>query len=121
MPRIYDHGPKGIGDLSKRVTFQRKIKGTDVSNQHKPLGWANVPNNPTVYAYVEENSGTEVFQADQLNGITVANIYIRHRDDLTIQDRVVYNGKNYDIHAITEWDGRKNLLKLTCESGGQYK
>jgi SPP1 family predicted phage head-tail adaptor len=112
--------PKGIGSFDKRVTFQQKIVGTDASNQEKPLGWENIPSNATVWAHVEENSGSEVFQADQLHGLTVATIFIRYRTDLSIQNRAVYNGKNYDIHAITEWGGRRNYLKLTCESGGHY-
>jgi SPP1 family predicted phage head-tail adaptor len=112
--------PKGIGSFDKRVTFQQKIVGTDASNQEKPLGWENIPSNATVWAHVEENSGSEVFQADQLHGLTVASIFIRYRTDLSIQNRVVYNGKNYDIHAITEHGGRRNYLKLTCESGGHY-
>jgi SPP1 family predicted phage head-tail adaptor len=113
-------GAKGIGSFDRRVTFQQRIVGTDASNQHKPLGWENIPNNATTWAHVEENSGSEVFQADQLSGLTVANIFIRYRTDLSVQNRVIYNGKEYDIHAITEI-GRRKHLKLHCESGGHYK
>jgi SPP1 family predicted phage head-tail adaptor len=110
---------EAIGKMDKRITFQRPVFGSDASNQRKITGWENVPSNPTVWANVNERSGTEVYQADQLTGVTVAEITIRWRNDLAITYRAVYNSKNYDIQAIIE-SGRKKFMKLTCESGGQY-
>lgn len=109
-----------IGRLDRRITIQKKIFGTDASNQHLVTGWEDIETNPEVWANVEEKSGTEVFQADQLVGLTVAQFTIRYRTDVTIQNRIVYNSKYYDIQAILEI-GRKRFLKITCESGGQYK
>jgi SPP1 family predicted phage head-tail adaptor len=108
-----------IGRMDKRITFQQKVYGTDASNQRKVTGWENIDTAPTVWAEIIERSGVEVLQADQLNGLTIAEIRIRHRTDLTIENRAVYNDKNYDIQAILEM-GRKKYLRLICESGGQY-
>lgn len=109
-----------IGLLDKRITFQKKVYSTDASNQRKITGWVNLETNPTVWANVEEKSGQEVFQSDQLVGVTVATITVRFRTDITIEHRVSYDGKYYDIQAILD-PGRSRFLKLTCESGGQYK
>jgi len=103
--------------MDRRVTFQEAIYGTDESNQHKITGWQNVTE---VQANVVEPSGTEMFQGNQLVAVTSTSFTIRYRTDVTEQNRVVYNSKYYDIHAILEI-GRKRFLKLTCESGGQYK
>jgi SPP1 family predicted phage head-tail adaptor len=108
-----------IGRMDKRITFQQKVYGTDASNQRKVTGWESIDTTPTVWADLYERSGLEVLQADQLNGLTVAEFRIRYRADLTIENRVVYNDKNYDIQAILEF-GRKKYLRLICESGGQY-
>lgn len=109
-----------IGKLDRRITIQKKITTTDASNQHLTTGWEDIATNPEVWAEVEEKSGSEVFQADQLVGLTVAHFTIRHRTDVTIQNRIVYNSKYYDIQALLEV-GRKRFLKIVCESGGQYK
>jgi SPP1 family predicted phage head-tail adaptor len=111
--------PNVIGKMDKRVTFQQKVYGTDVSNQRRVTGWENISSNATVYAEVIERSGSEVLQADQLVGLTAAEIRVRFRTDLTIENRVVYNGKYYDIHALIE-HGRKEYLRIISESGGQY-
>jgi SPP1 family predicted phage head-tail adaptor len=113
-------GISAIGNLDKRITFQQKVYGSpDGSNQRKVTGWENIDSSPTVWAELYEKSGTEILQADQLNGLTMAEFRIRFRTDLTIENRVVYNDKNYDIQAILEM-GRRKYLRLICESGGQY-
>ena len=109
-----------IGKLDRRITIQRKVLGSDASNQRKITGWTDIATYPEVWANVDEKSGSEVFQADQLVGLTVANFTIRYRTDVTIENRIVYNSKYYDIQAILDV-GRKRFLRLTCESGGQYK
>ena len=106
--------------MDRRITFQEAIYGTDESNQHKITGWQDIESIPEVSANVIEPTGTEVFQGDQMVAVMTTSFTIRYRTDITVQNRVVYNSKYYDIHAILEI-GRKRFLKLTCESGGQYK
>lgn len=72
-----------------------------------------------MYAQVDELSGQEVIQAQQLTGLETASFLIRHRSDLTIENRIVYDGTYWDIHAIHQV-GRKRFLKIVAESGGQY-
>lgn len=109
-----------IGRLDKRVTFQQKIFTTDASNQHKVTGWEDVATNPEVWAQVDYKSGSEDFQSDQLVAVKMASIGIRYRTDLTTENRVLVGSEIYDILTIIEV-GRKRYLRLTCESGGQYK
>jgi SPP1 family predicted phage head-tail adaptor len=108
-----------IGQLDRRITIQRKVIGSDVSNQHNVLDWENIPCNPVTWAYVNEKSGQEVFQADQLVGVTACDFIIRFRRDVDIEHRILYNSKVYNIQAILEI-GRREFLRITCESGGQY-
>lgn len=109
-----------IGRMDKRVTFQQKIFSTDASNQHKVTGWEDIATTPTVWANVEYKSGSENFQSDQLVAVKIASIGIRYRTDLTTENRVLVGDEIFDILTIIEV-GRKRFLRLTCESGGQYK
>jgi len=109
-----------VGALDRLITFEQAIYGTDESNQHKITGWEDIDSYPEVYAKVVEPTGMETFQGDQMVAVTTTSFTIRYRTDVTVQNRVVYNSKYYDIHAILEI-GRRRFLKLTCESGGQYK
>jgi SPP1 family predicted phage head-tail adaptor len=109
-----------IGKMDKRVTFQEKIFSTDASNQHKITGWQDIDDTPTVWANVEYKTGSEPFQSDQLVAVKTASINIRHRTDLKTENRAIVDNEIFDIMAIIPI-GRKRFLKLSCESGGQYK
>lgn len=109
-----------VGRMDKRVTFEKKIFGTDESNQHKVTGWEDIVSNPTVWANVEYKSGSENFESDQLVAVKMASITVRYRTDLTAENRVIVGTEIFNIHTVLEV-GRKRFLKLTCESGGQYK
>jgi SPP1 family predicted phage head-tail adaptor len=110
---------ENIAAMDRLITIQRPTFGTDASNQKKITAWANISTNPTVWANVDEKTGTEVTESEQIVGITQAVFTIRHRTDLTVEDRVVYNSKNYNIHAIVDV-GRNRFLRLISESGGHY-
>lgn len=109
-----------IGTMDKKITFQKKIFGTDESNQHKVIGWENITTNPIVWACVEYRNGAEPFQADQLVAVKTAKITVRFREDLSTENRGIIGTEIFDIHAIIEV-GRKRFTELSCESGGQYK
>ena len=108
-----------IGKMDRKILFQKKILGTDASNQQKVTGWENIDSSPRAWAKVDENSGTEVNQADQLVGVKSTTFTIRYRDDVTIENRIVYNGGNYDIHTLLQLS-RKRFLKIIATGGGQY-
>lgn len=110
---------ENIGSLDRRITFQQKVTSTDESNQELVTGWEDIASTPTVYASVNETSGSEVIQAQQLNGLETAVFTIRYRTDVNVLHRIVYDGVYWDIHAIHEI-GRKRFLRIIAESGGQY-
>lgn len=109
-----------IGRMDKRITFQEKVFGTDASNQHKVTGWEDITTNPEVWANVEYKSGSEEFESGQVVAVKTASIGVRYRTDLTPENRAIVGYEIFNIHAIIEV-GRKRFLRLSCESGGQYK
>ena len=108
-----------IGSLDRRITFQEKVFSVDASNQKKITGWQNIDSNPTVFASVDEVSGSEVIQAEQLEGLKTSNFIIRYRTDLSTENRITYNGEKYDIHVILEVS-RKRFMKIVAVCGGKY-
>ena len=109
-----------IGRLDKRITFQEQIIGVNASNEDEQTGWQNITDTPTVWAKVEERSGSEVYRAEKLTGLTVAVFTIRYRTGITEKNRILYNGKKWDIHSILN-GSRKGYLSITAESGLEYQ
>jgi len=108
-----------VGSLDRRITFQQKVFSVDASNQKKITGWENISVNPTVYASVDEVNGSEAIQAEQLNGLKTSTFIIRYREDLSSENRIIYNGEKFDMRPPLEI-GRKQYLKIIAISGGKY-
>ena len=66
----------------------------------------------TVWGRLEFLRGEEQLQAKQLQAEIVARATIRHRDDVTTEMRLTYDGREYDIEAVLA-DVRKTTLTLT--------
>lgn len=101
-----------IGKLDERVTFQRPVNTSDEYNQ--PVSdWQDVA---TVWARVEDSSGGESFQADQVTAYMNTVFAIRYRDDVTEKMRILRlrNGRYYNIRSIKNPD-RKRTLQVTGE------
>lgn len=113
-----------IGRMDERITFQQEIIGANVSNEDVQTGWQDIGSMPTVWANVEpiagSRPGNEEYRADKLTAFETLVFEIRYRSDLTTELRISYNGKYYDIVAITEV-GRKNRLRITAELGPEYQ
>lgn len=113
-----------IGRMDERITFQQEVIGENVSNEDEQTGWQDIATAPTVWANVEpiagSRPGNEEFRADKLTAFETLTFEIRYRSDLSTKYRIYYQGKRYDIVAITEV-GRKNRLKITAELGPEYQ
>lgn len=113
-----------VGRMDERITFQQEVIGQNVSNEDEQTGWQDIATAPTVWANVEPiagaRPGNEEFRADKLTSFETLTFEIRYRSDLDTKYRIVYNGKRYDIVAITEI-GRRNRLKITAELGPEYQ
>ena len=109
-----------IGRLDKRITFQEQIIGVNASNEDEETGWQNISDTPTVWAKVEERSGSELYRAEKLTDLTVAVFTIRYRIGISAKNRIIYDNKKWDIQAILN-GSRKGYLSITAESGGEYQ
>lgn len=104
------------GDLDRSIDIQAS---TAVQNTvgEPILTWSNVA--ASVPARVMPTRGGERFTAQQVVGDAVVTFRIRYRTGLTVRNRLVYNGKNWDIRDIREIGRREGLeIDATARSDG---
>lgn len=69
----------------------------------------------TVYAQKLDIRAREFFAGQQVQGDVNTRFRIRWRDDVTVLDRIIYNGLTYDIQQVSEI-GRREGLELFCRA-----
>lgn len=107
--------PKRFSRLDRKVTFIEKVIEDGESNEDKLTGWQEVATNPTVSASKEDLSGYEALIADRLTYVQPVKWTVRYEDgkDKTVQMRLVYETRVFEIQAITEpKEGRRRYLEV---------
>ena len=104
-----------LGFLDRRVTIQVNAPTLDGAGQEVEV-WSTVA---TVWMRVKPQRGGERFQAHQVMGKAVTTFQARHRTDVSVLNRLVYDGKDWDIHDVREM-GRKRGIEIdaTARSEG---
>ena len=107
------------GRLDRTIVLQRRTVTDDVEPTET---WGPLPQTapqPTeVRAQVVQQSGRELFAADQLQAERKVLFRIRWRSDVTEKDRVLYDGRIHDIHEVREL-GRRDGLELFTTTRGE--
>ena len=96
------------GELDKAITIQSVSRTVDATGYDAPT-WSNVVAN--VPASILAYRGSEAFTADQTIGEDRATFKIRYREDLTTLNRIVYDGRNWDIVGVRPV-GRREALEV---------
>jgi SPP1 family predicted phage head-tail adaptor len=95
------------GKLDRRITIQRATKAPNGFNEPVET-WSNAA---TVWAQQRPNRGAERFSAQEINGQAVMTFHIRYRADLRVTDRVVYEGRIWNILDVREV-GRRVVTEI---------
>lgn len=93
------------GRLDRRIAIQNPIELRNATGE-KSITW---PNGISVWAGVEPLNGREGLESDQITAMSMTKFYIRFISAISEKSRIVYNGKNYDIHSIRELGRREGL------------
>lgn len=101
------------GALEHRVTLQQRVAGVNALGQ-ATQSWAAIVD---VWAAAEPLRGREFFAAGQTQSEVTARFTIRWRQGLTSAMRVVWRGQPYDVLAVIEPNGQRQLLELMCAQG----
>lgn len=76
----------------------------------------------SIWAYYRHNGGTAALEGSALRVYdenAVALFIINRRDDIDIDDYIVYNHKVYQITRIDDFEGYRDDIKLTCKLSKQ--
>src|SRR5215204_1692798 len=99
--------------LDRQIVIQRKTVTQDEYGQEVET-WADLA---TVRAEQRPLRGGERFSVQQLLGTSVLTFLIRWRPDLnlTVEDRIKYNDRDFDITDVREI-GRHESLELDAKA-----
>lgn len=98
------------GQLDRRITIQTFTTSTDAFGQ-KVKSFSTLAN---VWAKVEVKVGKEDEEADAIAATAMVDFFIRYRDDINEQMRIIYNNETYKIKAIKPADSRKSFQMVRC-------
>ncbi|MBC8948513.1 phage head closure protein [Xenorhabdus sp. TS4] len=105
------------GRLRHRVTIQKSEQSRAPSGQVIDK-WVDAA---TVWAEVREISGRERLASGAVFSEATVRIWMRHRDDVTTANIILYDGANtrgtaFDIVAVIP-DAKHTRLELLCKGG----
>lgn len=99
------------GELDRQIYLIKPVTANDSANANALTNWALVDEHSSVYGRKKELNGREVVVADRLTYVQTTLWVILYREDLSTRNRVVFNGRPYEITAILEI-GRGQYLEL---------
>ena len=99
------------GELDQRVTFRRQTSQQDELGQLINT-WVTLG---TVWAAVEPQAGREFVAAGAAQSELTTKIRIRYRPGVTTGDRVLHDGRVYDIQSVIDYRSARRELVLLCK------
>jgi SPP1 family predicted phage head-tail adaptor len=100
------------GDLDQLITIKRETRAAD------GMG-GGVDSLTTIasdlFAHVRPRSGKEMGIHDKVEAPALYLFVIRYRDDLREDDRIEWNGQQYNIRAILSRGARELYLDINAE------
>jgi len=102
-----------IGLLDRRITIERYSRSFDGDNQPIEV-WT--PDADQIWASVEYASDGEKARAGQVGAVVSVRFQVRYSASLSTlnpKDRVVYEGKTFDIAAVKEL-GRREGIEISA-------
>ena len=101
------------GELDREVTFIKKDLSTGASNADHIDAWVEVATDPTVMARRKDMKGDVVMDNERLSYSQRVLWTVDYREDLTIENRLVYNTKVFEIIGVAENNsGRETYLDV---------
>jgi SPP1 family predicted phage head-tail adaptor len=102
------------GRLNRRVSIEQVTRTADGGGGYTE-GWAAIPNG-TVWARVSPLSGSERFDAQQVQGTLTTEVEIRYRSDVTSAMRVNHGGRLlYIAQPPYSPEDKRESLVMVCE------
>lgn len=97
------------GKLDRRLKILRLQPGAPNEFNEVVETWQEVAE---VWGQQRPDRGSERFAAAQVAGTSVMTFHIRYRGDLTVTDRLEYEGRIYEIIAPPREIGRRVVTEI---------
>lgn len=100
------------GKLRHRISILAKSTATRDDDGYPTETWDELFK---VWANYEAISGKEYFQAAAVQAEQQVRFTMRYRAEITTDKRIRFDGKDYEIKAVIDKDGRKQYLQVMAE------
>jgi SPP1 family predicted phage head-tail adaptor len=101
------------GSLRHQITIQTKTATTDAYGGPVDV-WEDLE---TVWAAVEPLQGRELVTAQAVNAETTTRITIRYREGVTPANRIVFEGKYYNLLSVVDTDLKHREMIILASEG----
>ncbi len=101
-----------IGDLRERITI-RRVANVKNSRGGLDRSWSTVAE---VAAEVRSVNGREAVIGQVLQGVSVFQIVIRFRSDVQSADQILWRGRELNISAAEDREGRRTWLTIIAST-----
>ncbi len=98
------------GAMDRLIELQRRSLAAANVHGERVESWTTYS---TVWAEKLEGGGREAFVAQTTYASTDMRFRIRHRTDVVVTDRVLFDGRGFDILGINEIGRREGLELFT--------
>jgi len=101
------------GILRHRVELQEKILPVERNEfgENDPTEWVTISQ---MYASIMPLSARELIIAQQMQSEITHKINIRYRVGITVENRVKYKDRVFNITGVINFDERNREIQLTC-------
>lgn len=101
------------GELDREITFLKKVISDAPSNADNIDDWVKVDIDPDVFARKRDQTGDVLMSDQRVTYSQRTEWVVDYREDINTENRIVYNGKVYDILSVTDYeDGRERYLAI---------
>ncbi len=101
------------GALRHRVALQRAITTPDGMGGQTVV-WQQYA---SMRAFMAIKSGMERTAHDRQEAVQRIHAYMRYRDDVLERDRILFEGRAYQIRSVKDLEFRRQWLELDLEVG----
>ena len=104
------------GQLRQLIAIRRQVDVSDGKGGFD-RGWSTLDGD--IPAAVRSLNGREAVLGHVLQGISSFEIVVRYRTDIRAADQVLFEGRELNIHAAEDRDGKRIWTTITASTEGK--
>ena len=102
-----------IGKLRHKINLQRRVQ-TDDGYGGGMTSWVTFA---SVFAWIKPLTGGEKWAAMKVESFVTHKIIIRYRTDFSAIDRILHDGRAFNVRAAMDIDEKRRFIEIPAEEG----